>query len=80
MGQISELLQQKVRLSPEQAQEVEQVVIEHIKSKVPPEFQGMLSSVLGGGSASTGAQPDAESGELGSLLGAASSMFGDNKG
>jgi len=32
----------KSGLSPDKAQEVEQVVIEHIKSRVPSEFQGIL--------------------------------------
>lgn len=76
MGEISDLLQQKAGLSPDKAQEVEQVVVEYVKSKVPSEFQGILGSVLGEGSAD--GQP-AESGGLGSLLGAASSLFG-NKG
>lgn len=76
MGEISSLLQAKAGLSPDQAQQVEQVVIEHIKAKVPSEFQGMLGSVLGEGS--TEGQT-ASSGGLGSLLGAASSLFG-NKG
>jgi hypothetical protein len=76
MGEISDLLQQKAGLSPDKAQEVEQVVVEYITSKVPPEFQGMLGSVLGEGSAD-GQQ--AQSGGLSSLLGEASSLFG-NKG
>jgi len=76
MGEISELLQSKAGLSPDKAQEVEQVVVEYIQSKVPSEFQGMLGSVLGVGSAD--GQP-AQSGGLGGLLGEASSLFG-NKG
>jgi len=76
MGEISDLLQAKVGLSPDKAQEVEQVVVEYIQSKVPSEFQGMVGSILGTGSAE--GQP-AESGGLGGLLGAASSLFG-NKG
>lgn len=77
MGEISELMQSKVGLSPDQSQQVEQVVIEYIRSKVPSEFQGVLGSVLGEGSAD--GQAPAESGGLGSLLGTASSLFG-NKG
>jgi hypothetical protein len=73
MGEISELLQSKVGLSPDQAQQAEQVVIELIRSKVPAEFQGVLGSFLGQG---TGQAP-AESGGLSSLLGAASSLFGN---
>lgn len=76
MGEISDLLQQKAGLSPDKAQEVEEVVIEYAKSKVPAEFQGMLGSVLGDGS-SDGQQ--AQSGGLSGLLGEASSFFG-NKG
>ena len=77
MGEISELLQSKVGLSPDQAQQAEQVVIEFIRSKVPSEFQGVLGSFLGQGNAD--GQAPAESGGLSSLLGAASSLFG-NKG
>lgn len=73
MGEISDLLQQKAGLTPDQGQQVEQIVIDHVKSKVPAEFQGMLGSVLGEGSADGQA---ADSGGLGSLLGAASSLFG----
>jgi hypothetical protein len=76
MGEISDLLQQKAGLSPDKAQEVEQIVIEYAKSKVPAEFQGMLGSALGDGSAD-GQQ--AQSGGLSGLLGEASSLFG-NKG
>ena len=79
MGEISNLLQNKAGLSPDKAQEVEQVVVEYLQSKVPSEFQGMLGSVLGDSGASTDGQAPAESGGLGSLLGAASSLFG-NKG
>lgn len=76
MSEISDLLQNKVGLSPDQAQQVEQVVVEHIRSKVPAEFQGVLGSVLGDGSGDGQASSE---GGLGSLLGAASSLFG-NKG
>jgi len=79
MGEISNLLQQKAGLSPDKAQEVEQVVIEHIKSRVPSEFQGMLGSVLGEGNVSANGEPAAESSGVGGLLGAATSIFG-NKG
>jgi hypothetical protein len=74
MSAIAEMLQQKANLSPDVAQQVEQLVIEHLMSRVPSEFQGMLSSVLGTGSPSADTAP-AESGGLGSLLGAASSFF-----
>lgn len=77
MSVIADLLQQKVGLSPDQAQQAEQVVVEHLTSKVPPEFQGVLASVLGTGS---GADPSqtaaADSGGVGSLLGEATKLFG----
>ena len=73
MGEISILLQQKAGLTPEQGQQVEAIVIDHIKAKIPAEFQGLLGSVLGEGSADGQA---AGSGGLGSLLGEASSLFG----
>lgn len=74
MSEISDLLQQKAGLSPEQAQQVEQLVTEHLLSRVPPEFQSILGSVLGTGAGAEG-QP-AASGGLGSLLGEATSLFG----
>lgn len=78
MSAITDLLEQKAGLSPDKAQEVEQLVLQHLGSRVPPEFQGVFNSMLGGGDAADG-QP-AESGGLSSLLGAATSFFGDNKG
>jgi hypothetical protein len=77
MGEIAEMLQQKANLSPEQAQQVEQLITQHIMSRVPSEFQGVVGSVLG---ASGAEAAPAESGGLGSLLGEATSLFGGNKG
>jgi len=68
MSEISDILQQRAGLSPDQAQEVEQLIVQSVLSKVPSEFQGMLSSALGVGE--SGAAP-AESGGLGSLMGMA---------
>jgi hypothetical protein len=80
MSEIADLLQQKAGLSPDKAQEVEQLVIEHVTSRVPPEFQGMLGSVLGTGSGDAGGQSgEPESGGLSGLLNAASGLFGGNK-
>lgn len=73
MGEISEMLQNKAGMSPEQAQEVEHLVVEYLQSKVPSEFQGVLGSVLG---LPTPAGQQAESGGLGGLLGEAAGMFG----
>jgi hypothetical protein len=72
MSEITDLLQQRAGLSPDQAQQVEQLITEHLLTRVPPEFQGILSSVLG-----TGAQGQpAASGGLGSLLSEATTLFG----
>ncbi|HTB95559.1 MAG TPA: hypothetical protein VK716_01005 [Terracidiphilus sp.] len=70
MGEIAQLLQEKVGLSPDQAQSAENAVLEYVRGKVPPEFQGMVGSVLGGGQTASGDQP-AAAGGLGGLLGAA---------
>jgi len=79
MSEIAYLLEQKAGLSPEKSQEVEQIVMEHLMAKVPPQFQGMVSSVLGTGGAPEGAPEVAESGGLGGMLGAVTGMFGGNK-
>jgi hypothetical protein len=73
MAMIADLLQQKAGLSPEQAQLAEQVVVQHITSRVPPEFQGMLGSVLG---TSVAAGQPADSGGMGGLFGEATKLFG----
>jgi len=77
MNEIGQMLQQRLGLSDAQAQEIENAVIDIVKSKVPAQFQGIVGSVLGSGDASQG-QP-ASSGGLGGLLGAAEGLFG-NKG
>jgi len=79
MSEIADLLQQKAGLSPDQAQQAEQLVAQHLLSKVPPEFQGMLTSVLGVGDSSSAGAP-AASGGMGGLLGMAESFLGGNKG
>lgn len=83
MNEISQLLQQRFGMSPDQAQEAENAVIELIKSKVPPQFQGILGSVLGGQSQTqadgTAAAP-AEAGGFGGLLSAAEGLLGAHNG
>jgi hypothetical protein len=80
MSEIAVLLQQKAGLSPEKSQEVEQIVIEHIMTRVPPQFQGILGSVLGTGATSADGTPaTAESGGFAGMLSAAEGMFGGNK-
>jgi hypothetical protein len=75
MNEISQLLQQKFGMSADQAQQAENAILDLVKSKVPPEFQGMLDSVLG---ASQGGDPNAQaqSGGMGSLLGMAENLLG----
>lgn len=75
MSAITDLLQQKANLGPEVSQQVEQLIVEHLMSRVPSEFQGVLGSALGV-SAGTANAAATESGGLGSLLGTASSLFG----
>jgi hypothetical protein len=78
MNEIGQMLQQRLGLSEQQAQEVENAVIDIVKSKVPAEFQGIVGSVLGsGGDASQG--QTAPSGGLGGLLSTAEGLF-ENKG
>jgi hypothetical protein len=75
MSEIAVLLQQKAGLSPEKSAEVEQIVVSHLMERVPPQFQGIVTSVLGPGTPAVEGQP-AESGGLGSILGAVSGLFG----
>jgi hypothetical protein len=77
MSEIADLLQQKAGLSPEQAQQVEQLVSQHLMSRVPSEFQGILGSVLSSGGSANGQVAAPASGGIGSLLGEAASLFGN---
>jgi hypothetical protein len=76
MNEISQLLQQRFGLSAEQAQEAETAILGLVRSKVPPQFQGIFDSLVG----QAGGQADpSQSGGLGSLLGAAEGLLGMNK-
>jgi hypothetical protein len=79
MSEVTDLLQQKAGLSPEQAQQVELLVSEHLLSRVPAQFQGILGSFIGPGA--TAGQPGAPAagGGFGGLLSEAEGLFG-NKG
>ena len=74
MGEIANLLETKAGLSPDKAQQAEQVVLEHLASKVPSQYQGLLGSVLGTGSDGSG--DTAGSSGFGGILEAASGFFG----
>lgn len=76
MSEVTDLLQQKAGLSPDQAQQVEQIVADHLLSRVPPQFQGILSSFIGSGASADGQSAAPASGGLGGLLGEAESLFG----
>jgi len=79
MGEIAQLLQQK-GLSSDQAQEAEGAVLQLVKSKVPPQFQGILDSVLGSSQqTSVDGSASAGSGGLGGLLGMAEGFLGGHK-
>jgi hypothetical protein len=81
VGEIAQLLEQR-GLSPDQAQEAENAVIQLVKSKVPPQFQGVLDALLGSSQAavSSDAVPSAEPGGLGGLLGVAEGLLGEHNG
>ena len=79
MNEISQLLQQRFGMSADQAQQAENAILDLVKSKLPPQFQGMVDSFLGQGQAS-GDGSSSGGGELGSLLGAAESLFGAKRG
>lgn len=80
MNELVEILQQKVGLNQEQAQQVAQIVAQHILSRVPSEFQGPLQSLLGSGPAdAAGQQAATGSGALGDLMGMASGLLGGEK-
>jgi hypothetical protein len=79
MGEIAQLLEQK-GLSPDMAQEAEGAVLQLVKSKVPPQFQGILDEVLGSQQASADGSTAAGSGGLGSLLGMAEGLLGTHNG
>ncbi len=76
MNEISQLLQQKFGLSPDQAQEAERAILGLIRSKVPAQFQGMVDSILGSQQPAGSEPTEAASGGMGnSLLGAAEGLL-----
>jgi hypothetical protein len=78
MNEISELLEQRFGLSAEQAQEAETAILDLVKSKVPPQFQGILNTILGGNQNASQSESGASapSSEVSGLLGAAESLLG----
>jgi hypothetical protein len=76
MNEIMQLLQEKVGLNQEQAQAVVQILASHLQSRIPESMQGVVMPLLG---VQSGGGQAADSGGLGSMLGAVEGMFG-NKG
>jgi hypothetical protein len=71
MNEISQLLQQRFGMSADQAQQAENAILQLVESKLPPQFQGIVNSFLGGGQS---ADPNAQAqsgGGLGNLIGMA---------
>lgn len=66
MNEIVNLLQQKTGMSQEMAQQAVQIVLSHIKSKLPASMAGGLESLMGGAS---GAQAEGGGGIMSSLEG-----------
>jgi hypothetical protein len=72
MDELVQKLSQKTGLSPDKAQEVANVVLNHLKEKLPAPLASGLDSYLAGGSAEGGSLADkakAMASGLGSLLG-----------
>ena len=79
MNEISQLLEQRFGLTPEQAQEAENAILGLIKSKIPPQFQGIADTFLGGqGQAQADGSAPASSGGFGNLLGMAEGLLGSH--
>ena len=70
MNELVQMVQQKTGLSPEMAQQVVQVVLEHIKGKLPePMAAGLENLLAGGGGSSGGSMLDEAKGLMGGLMG-----------
>jgi NAD(P)H-hydrate repair Nnr-like enzyme with NAD(P)H-hydrate epimerase domain len=72
MNEIAQLLQQRFGMSEDQALEAGRAVLQLVQSKIPEQYQGMLSSLMGSGEPGGDEQ---ESGVVGSALGAVSGLF-----
>ncbi len=74
MNEISQLLQQRFGMSPDQAQEAESAILGLVRNKVPTQFQGIFDQILGQQSGQ--ADSSAQSGGAGGFLGEAESLLG----
>lgn len=75
MDEIVQILQDRAGLSPDQAHEVAQALVDVIEAKVPDQFKGIIGMILGGQQAG-GAQPAG----IGGLLSELGGFLGGNKG
>jgi hypothetical protein len=81
MNEIAQLLQERFGLSPDQAQEAERAILGLIQSKVPTQFQGIVSSFFGNAQpAATEGHAAPASGGLGGLLNEAEGFLGSRNG
>jgi len=82
MNEIAELIHEKTGLSEEESAQLARSILGMIVSKLPTEVQGFVSPFLNSGTPGADGQPQAggQGGELGSILGAAESLFGGHKG
>jgi hypothetical protein len=62
MNELVQLVQQKTGLSEEIAQKVVETIVGFLKTKMPDSMATGLDSLLGAGSAATGAASDAAAG------------------
>ena len=70
MNELVQLVQQKTGISQEMAQQVVQVVISHLKGKLPePMASGLDNLLAGGGAGSGGGLMDEAKGMMGGLMG-----------
>lgn len=74
MNQVVALVQQKTGLSQEMAQKVVDVVVDHIKGKLPAPMASGLDSLLGAGEATAGADASATEQQGSGLADTAKSM------
>lgn len=74
MNEIAQLLQQRFGMSEDQAQEAGRAVMEMIQSRLPEQYRGMLSPLVGSGEA-MGAER--EPGAVSSVMGTASGLLGN---
>jgi hypothetical protein len=69
MNELIQLISQRTGLSPDKAQEVVNVVLSHLKEKLPPSLASSLESFLADGSAGSGGNLEGEAKAIAAGLG-----------